>query len=160
MEAFNVDSKGLTRSEFTQSVHRLGRKFFLGVIGTGVAVWLVMILLMGYNSLYILFPGSVVAALLLYYEMKAQANYGKFDYEDAVFHFRFEPDRWVIIRGRELSTRAEYTWAQTEHLWETSKNLLLVPVRKGGKNYTLPKRSLTQEQIEAIRGWYSASRSK
>ena len=160
MEAFNVDSKGLTRSEFTQSVHRLGRKFFLGVIGTGVAVWLVMILLIGYNSLYILFPGSVVAALLLYYEMKAQANYGKFDYEDVVFHFRFEPDRWVVIRGNELATRAEYTWAQTAHVWETGKDVLLVPARKGSGNYTLPKRSLTEEQLNTIRSWFSASQSK
>ena len=160
MEAFNVESKGLTRREFTQAVHRLGRRFFLWTIGIGAAAYVLMLLVAGYNSLFILFPGSIVVALLLFYEMKAQANYGKFDYEDAVFHFRFEPDRWVIIRGRELATRAEYTWAQTERLWETSKNLLLVPTRKGGKNYTLPKRSLTEEQLNAIRSWYSASRGK
>lgn len=160
MEGFNVESKGLTRGEFTQAVHRLGRSFFLWTIGIGIAVYVLILIVAGYNSLFILFPGSVVVALLVFYEMKAQANYGKFDYEDAVFHFRFEPDRWVIIRGRELSTRAEYTWAETAHLWETSKDLLLVPVRKGGKNYTLPKRSLTQEQLEAIRGWYSAGRGK
>ncbi len=153
MEAFTVDSVGLTRREFTQSVHRLGRGFFLWVIGVAVAVYLIICLFAGFKAIYVLFPGSIAAALILYYEMKAQANYGKFDYEGVVFHFRFEPDRWVVIRGNELSTRAEYTWAETAHVWETRSDLLLVPARKGSGNYTLPKRSLTDEQRRAILSW-------
>ena len=160
MEGFNVESKGLTRREFTQAVHRLGRSFFLWTIGLGIAAYVLILIVAGYNSLFILFPGSVVVALLVFYEMKAQANYGKFDYEDVVFHFRFEPDRWVVIRGNELATRAEYTWAQTAHVWETGKDVLLVPARKGSGNYTLPKRSLTEEQLNTIRSWFSASQSK
>ena len=160
MDAFNVESTGMTQKEFMQAVNRLARPFLWGVVLVGAAVYGLMLLFMGYNSLYILFPGSVVVALLVYYEMKAYANYGKFDYEGAVFHFRFEPDRWVVIRGNELETRAEYTWAETAHVWQTGKDLLLVPAAKGSGNYTLPKRCVTPEQQEAILAWYQAAQQK
>lgn len=159
MESFQVDSVGLTRGEFTQAIHRLSRRFLLGVVVLGVVVYLLLIGLMGYHSLYILFPGSIVVAILLFFEMKGQANYGKFDYEGVVFHFRFEPERWVVLRNNELNTRAEYTWAETLNLWETKSTLLLVP-SKGVGSYTLPKRSLTSEQMECIKGWFGQSRKK
>lgn len=152
MEGFNVKSVGITRREFTQAVHRLGLSFYLTVLGVAAAALLIMYLVAGYNSLFILFPGSIALALLLYYELKAQGNYGKFDYEGVVFHFRFEPDRWVVIRGEELSTRGEFLWSETR-LIRTGKNLLLVPKRRGTGNYTLPKRSLTEEQMNAILVW-------
>lgn len=157
MEGFNIESTGLTRSEFFQAIHRMSRKFYGGVIGLCVAVFLLICLVKEFNIFYLIFPGSVALALLLYYEMKAFANYGKFDYENVTFHFRFEPDRWVVIRGKELDTRAEYTWEETAGVWETGKNLLLVP-SEGMGSYTLPKRSLTPEQIQTIKAWSAAGK--
>lgn len=157
MEGFNMESTGLTRGEFLQAIHRLSWKFYGGVIGLCAAVFLLICAVAGFDLFYMIFPGSVALALILYFEMKAFANYGKFDYENVSFHFRFEPERWVVIRGKELDTRAEYAWAASSVL-ETGKDLLLVP-NEGRGSYTLPKRSLTAEQIQVIKAW-SASGKK
>ncbi len=158
MEPFHIESTGMTRREFLQAVHRLARPFFLGTILLGAVIYLVICLAMGFKPLYLLFPAPVVAAILLFYEMKAFANYDKFDYGDAILHFRFEPDRWVIIRGVDLNTRMEFTWKETAHVFQTGKNLLLVPAAKGSGNYTLPKRYLTEAQKEAILNWFQEGR--
>ena len=160
MGAFNLDSKGLTKQEFLQAVHRFSRRFFLAVVGGGVAVYLVIVALLGFHPGYIFFPGSVVAAIILFFEMKAQGNYAKFDYMGTVLHLRFEKERWVVVRNKELDTRAEFTWAETSHMWETKDVVILCPYPNGAASYSISKRSFTKEQLDAVRGWFNASRKK
>jgi len=160
MEGFNVDSKGLTKAEFLQTIHRSLRRFYITAVAVGVAVFAVLVALMGFNIGYIVFPGSVVAALILYVEMKAQGNYAKFDYMGTVLHLRFEKDRWIVIRNKEMDTRAEFTWAETTHLWETKDVLILCPYPNGAASYSISKRSFTEKQLNTVREWFGSSRKK
>ncbi len=156
MGEFMVDSQGLTKGEFMEAIHRFSMRFFVTLVAIGLGIFLVIGVLIGFNWGYLLFPGSVVVAVILFFEMKAQGNYAKFDYMGTVLHFRFSPEGWAVIRNNEIGEKGEYTWAETEHIWQTKNTLLLCPHKSGVVSYTLPKRSLTPQQQEAILAWYQA----
>lgn len=149
-----MDSQGLTKGEFIEAIHRFSLRFFGLLCALGLGVFLVIVGFIGFQWSYLIFPGSVVAAVILFFEMKAQGNYAKFDYMGTTLHFRFSPEGWAVIRNNEISEKGEYTWADTERLWQTRHTLLLCPSKNGVVSYTLPKRSLTPEQLAAILAWY------
>lgn len=159
MEGFQVESKGLKQKEFYQVIHRSARRSILAAVGFCV-VFYVVLLLLKINTLFVVFPASLVLAGLLFFELKAFSNYGKFDYEGLVSHFRFEPERWVVIQNEDLSTRAEYTWAATSYLWETKDTLILSTNKGGTSNCTVVKRCMTEEQVQAIRDWFAQGHRK
>lgn len=154
MEGFNVESRGLTQKEFYQVIHRSASRSILGAVGFCVVLYVVLMLLK-LSTMIVVFPGSILLAGLLFFELKAFANYGKFDYNGLVCHYRFEPDRWVVIRSEDLNTRMEYTWADTCYLWETKDTMILATNKGGTSNCTVVKRCMTPEQMQAIRDWFA-----
>lgn len=157
MDSFQIDSYGLTKGEFMEAIHRFSLRFFAALCAIGLGVYIIIGLMFGFQLGYLIFPGSVVLALILFFEMKAQGNYAKFDYMGTDLHFRFTPDGWAVIRNNEIQDKGEYTWAETAYLWQTPKTVLLCPDKSGASSYTLPKRSLTQDQLQAILSWYQST---
>ncbi|MEG0597966.1 MAG: YcxB family protein [Oscillospiraceae bacterium] len=161
MKNFYVESKGLERREFVQAVHRFSFRFLAEIVLIIAAISVVLGFILGPDRIgYLWITVSIIPAVLLFFEMKTRGNYGKFDYKNVVFQFNFSPESWEVIRNYDKNDRNTFAWKDTEKLMETRATFLLVPSVKNISSFTLPKRSLTPEQMAQLREWFKDSKKK
>lgn len=152
---FDIQVEGITKAEYLQA----SREMILSMVPMGlVMVTLVTVCILLFLSeitwAAVIAPYVVllvvVALGLLYLEL----DWKKFP-KDMAFSYLIDAEGWQLTVGESYGGA---DWVETPKLKEKSKVLLFYQ-RDSTASSSLPKRCLTDEQLEAIRGWYQASRA-
>lgn len=151
---FHIQVDGLTRREYLQA----GSQLIWSILPTGL---LMVTLITG--CILLLMDTVTVTAVAVPYLVLGLAvllglGYLRLDWKkapkDVSFSFSLDGEGWEMAVGGQ---RGGAAWSETSRMKERSAVLLFYQRGKSSSS-ALPRRCLTPEQLEAVRGWYAASR--
>lgn len=152
---FDIQVDGTTKEEYLEA----SREMVLGMLPTGIVlvtiVTVCILLLMETVTVgAIVAPYLVLALALMGGLLYVRSQWKKFP-ADMSYSYLIDAEGWQLTVGDSYGGA---NWDETPKMTERSKVLLFYQ-RNSSASSTLPKRCLTGEQLEAIRGWYQASRA-
>ena len=151
---FDIQVDGTTREEYLQA----SREMVYDVIPTGLLmvtlITVCILLLVKKVTLWsVLAPYLVLAAAFAVGIWYLGTQWKKFP-GDMGYSYLIDAEGWQLSVGESYGGS---NWDETRKMKERS-HILLFYQRESNAASSLPKRCLTQEQLEAIRGWYRDSR--
>jgi len=151
---FDILVDGTTREEYLQA----SREMVFDVVPTGILmvtlITVCILLLMKEITLWsILLPYLIMAAAFVAGILYLGAQWKKFP-KDMRYSYLIDAEGWQLSVGDSYGGS---NWNETRKMKERS-HILLFYQRESNAASSLPKRCLTGEQLEAIRGWYKDSR--
>lgn len=151
---FEIQVDKTTKEEYLQA----SREMVYDVIPTGVVlvtlVTVCILLLMDeITAVSIVAPYIILVIAILVGLWYVGSQWKKFP-QDVQYSYLIDAEGWQLSVGEDYGGS---DWDETRKMKERS-HVLLFYQRNSNAASSLPKRCLTQEQLEAIRGWYKGSR--
>ncbi len=152
-EQFDIQVSNVTKKEFTQA----GSEMIRGLVGpaflaVAVVTIVIMMFLGDYSLKAFLPPFVIVGALLLIAWLMVGRGYKDFP-KDITFSYLIDVEGWQLTVGEES---ANIDWQDTTKLVVRSQVVLLY--NEDNRSNMLPRRCLTDHQLEQMREWFQISR--
>ena len=152
-EQVDIQVSNVTKKEFTQA----GSEMIRGLVGpaflaVAVVTIVIMMFLGDYSLKAFLPPFVIVGALLLLAWMMVGRGYKDFP-KDITFSYLIDVEGWQLTVGEES---ANIDWQDTTKLVVRSQVVLLY--NEDNRSNMLPRRCLTDHQLEQMREWFQISR--
>ena len=151
---FDIQVDGTTKEEYLEA----SREMVYDVVPTGILmvtlITVCILLLMKEITLWsVLLPYLIMAIAFVVGILYLGAQWKKFPSE-MQYSYLIDAEGWQLSVGESYGGS---NWDETRKLKER-RHVLLFYQRESNAASSLPKRCLTDEQLEAIRGWYKNSR--
>ena len=152
-EQFDIQVSDVTKREFTQAGGELIRGLAAPAFFAVAVVTIVIMMFLDDYSLKALIPPFVlVGALLLIAWLLVGRGYKEFP-KDITFSYLIDVEGWQLTVGEES---ANIDWQDTAKLVVRRHVVLLY--NDDNRSNILPRRCLTDHQLEQMRTWFQASR--
>lgn len=151
-EQFDIQVPGLTVGEFMAAGDQMLLNMLPPLLILVTVVTVVILAFTRITFLGIVSPYVVVALCIGVYLILLRSQYKKLP-ENLSFSYLIDSDGWQLTLGEE---KANIDWVDTPRLVER-RHIFLLYHQENSSN-VLPKRVLTEHQMECIRSWYRDSR--
>ena len=152
---FDIQVTGVTREEYLQASGELIRSMIpTGLVLVTAVTMFLLVFTEEITLKAVLAPYVVLLLAIAGGYLYLRLSWKKFP-QDVAYSFLIDAEGWQLTVGEDYGGA---DWDATAKLKEKS-GVLLFYMRGSTASSSLPKRCLTEEQLEAIRGWYQASRA-
>ena len=155
MKKFGLTVDGITRKEYFRACRESGKRLYVTLAVTMLAICGLIILFSG-NTRPAAFIGPLViyVAIVAGYEILTHVGYkDQLAVIDPPVVYTFETVKWTVTKGEET---VEIPWKATPRLRKT-KDCIFIYNDETTSNL-LPRRLLTEGQVQALEAWFRASR--
>ena len=153
--SFTVLVTDIQKNEFVSAMRWMYRLRDLCVLTIAPLAFFIFILsLNGFSVSAILLPVLLLAVMAVYFEI-TRANGYKQCPKDIKMIYEFNEQGWTLKVGDDTGSSA---WADMFKLLNRRRVFLLCQTK--GTSNLLPKRCLTEEQMQQIQTWYKAAKAK
>ena len=155
MNSFHLKVDGITRKEYFQACRENGRRLYSTLAATMIVICGLIILFTG-NARPAAFIGPLViyGVIVVGYELLTRLSYkDQLAVIDPPVEYAFSVGRWTVKKGDQL---VEIPWRETPRLRKTKTCLFIY--NSDTVSNLLPRRLLTEEQIQSLETWFETSR--
>ena len=157
MKKFGLTVNGITRQEYFRACRENGRRLYVTLAVTMLAICGLIILFSGNAS-----PAAFIGPLVIYivivagYEILTHVSYkDQLAVIDPPVVYTFETVKWTVTKGDQM---VEIPWKATPRLHKTKDCIFIYNDETTGN--LLPRRLLTEGQIQSLETWFQNSRQQ
>lgn len=157
VKKFRLVVDGIDRKEYLQACHESGRRLYLLLALSMIAICGLIILFSG-NASPAAFIGPAVVYIVVVgaYEILTRVTYrDQLAVIDPPVEYDFNGGRWMVTKGDQT---VEIQWKETPRLHVTKRCVFLY--NDDTTSNLLPRRLMTDEQVQSLETWFRNSRAQ